>query len=167
MVDKTFQVMAGSFRVNFRIHQFPTTAETLLLAFLPHHSDPLYIRLLQIVSLPSNFAFLGQYTDVRASASLPPVPRQLIVRALSRDPGFVETYFSFVVARIKRGHGYSSMIVKWSTLTIETILQMRQARVKDEDPHERRREVTQDRDSPLPVSIPALLECLCHQMVSA
>jgi U3 small nucleolar RNA-associated protein 10 len=117
---------------DFRIHQFTASAESLLLTFLPYHSEPLYTRILQIVSLPSNFSFLSQYTNIRISSTLPPVSRQLFVRALSRDPVFLESYFTFVINRATSGHSYSGMIVKWSTITIETILQMRQARTAEE-----------------------------------
>jgi hypothetical protein len=84
------------------------------------------------VSLPSNFSFLSQYTDLRKAASLPPVPRQLFIRALSRNPVFLEAYFTFVTTRVKNGHGYSAMTLMWSAMTIEAVLQMRQGRVNEE-----------------------------------
>jgi U3 small nucleolar RNA-associated protein 10 len=104
----------------------------LLLTFLPHHAESLYSRLLQIITLPPNFAFLSQYTDIRKASKLPPVPRQLFVRAISRDPLFLETYFTFTVARVKSGHGYPAMVKKWIGFTAEAILQMRQARISEE-----------------------------------
>jgi U3 small nucleolar RNA-associated protein 10 len=116
----------------FKIHQFPVSAEALLCTFLPYHTEPVYTRLLTIISLPPAFAFLSQYNDIRTAATLPPVPRQLFIRALSRNPVFLETYFTYVIARIKNGHGYTAMTVLWSTMTIEAILQMRQARVNEE-----------------------------------
>jgi U3 small nucleolar RNA-associated protein 10 len=111
---------------------FPANAEALLFSLLPYHEQPVYQRLLEIVSLPSKFAFLSQYNNIRTAADLPPVPRQLLIRTLSSDAIFLETYFEFVLSRVKSGHGYPAMINTWSTLTIETILQMRQARVSDE-----------------------------------
>jgi U3 small nucleolar RNA-associated protein 10 len=116
-----------------RIHQFPVTAETLLLTFLPYHTEPLYARLLQIISLPPIFSFLEQYTNIRVSATLPPVPRQHFIRALSRDPTFLEKYSTFLVSCVHSGHGFSAQIVTWTTLLVEAILQMRQARTSDED----------------------------------
>ena len=115
-----------------RIHQFPATAETVLLTLLPHHTENLFIRFIQIVSLSDKFSFLSQYTDLRAASTLPPPPRQLFIRALSKDPAFLETYFEFVVTRVKRGNGYTAMIKTWSGLTVEAILQMRQSRIPDE-----------------------------------
>jgi U3 small nucleolar RNA-associated protein 10 len=99
---------------------------------MPYHTTTLFGRILQIVTLQPNFSFLAQYNDIRASSTLPPVPRQLFIRSLSRDPVFLEAYFSFVVTRVKGGNGYSSMITLWSGLTIEAVLQMRQARKSDE-----------------------------------
>jgi U3 small nucleolar RNA-associated protein 10 len=116
----------------FRIHVFPQNSEALLFNFLPYHAQPVYQRLLEIVSLPSKFAFLSQYNNIRTAANLAPVPRQLLIRTLSSDAVFMETYFEFVVSRVKSGYGYPLMIHTWSTLTVETILQMRQARVNDE-----------------------------------
>jgi U3 small nucleolar RNA-associated protein 10 len=92
----------------------------------------LFIRFVQIVLLTEKFSFLSQYTDLRAASTLPPPPRQLFIRALSKDPAFLETYFDFLVARVKRGNGYTAMIKTWSGLTVEAILQMRQARIPDE-----------------------------------
>jgi U3 small nucleolar RNA-associated protein 10 len=115
-----------------RIHQFPVTAATLLFTLMPYHITTLFGRILQIVTLQPNFSFLAQYNDIRASSTLPPVPRQLFIRSLSRDPVFLEAYFTFVVTRVKGGNGYSSMITLWSGLTIEAVLQMRQARKSDE-----------------------------------
>ena len=115
-----------------RIHQFPVTAETLLLSFLPYHTSPLYTRLLQIISLPQPFSFLQQYTNIRLAASLPPVPRQHFIRALSRDPHFLEKYFTHVTSRVRSGYGFTAQIHTWTTLTVETILQMRQARTSEE-----------------------------------
>jgi hypothetical protein len=92
----------------------------------------LYTRLLQIISLPPSFAFLNQYNNIATSANLPPVPRQLFVRAISRDPIFMESYLTFVVTRVKSNHGYSVMIKKWMGLTAEAIFQMRQTRIKEE-----------------------------------
>lgn len=117
---------------DIRIHKFPVTAESLLFTFQPYHAEPVYTRLVQIVARPSIFSFLSQYADVRTAATLPPVPRQLFTRAISRNSVFLETYFNFVIARVKTGHGYTAMTVMWSTMTIEAILQMRQARVGEE-----------------------------------
>jgi len=117
---------------DLRIHVFPVTAESLLFTFLPYHKEPLYARLLQIVSLLPKFAFLGQYADIKAASNLPPVPRQLFVRAMSRDSVFLESYSEFVVSRVKNGFGYSIMITTWVGLLVETISQMRQSRVGEE-----------------------------------
>ena len=104
----------------------------MLFTLLPYHTENLFIRFVQIVSLTEKFSFLSQYTDLRAASTLPPPPRQLFIRALSKDPVFLETYFDFLVARVKRGNGYTAMIKTWSGLTVEAILQMRQARIPDE-----------------------------------
>jgi hypothetical protein len=115
-----------------RIHLFPATAETVLFTLLPYHTENIFIRFIQIVTLSEKFSFLSQYTDLRTASTLPPPPRQLFIRALTKDPSFLETYFTFLTTRIKRGSGYKSMITTWSILTIETILQMRQSRIPDE-----------------------------------
>ena len=103
-----------------------------MFTFLPYHADELYRRFLQIVSLPSHFAFLSNYHDIRVASTLPPVPRQLFIRALSKNSVFLEAYFASIVSRVKSGHGYPAMIVKWTSLAVEAILQMRQARVNEE-----------------------------------
>lgn len=103
-----------------------------MFTFLPYHAEPLYLRLLQIVPLPPLFAFLSQYHDIRVASTLPPVPRQLLIRALSRDSTFLNRYFDFIVSRIKSGYGYPAMIVTWTTLAVEAVVQMRQARVSEE-----------------------------------
>lgn len=133
MARPTIQVCSSSLPyLTCRIHQFPATAETVLFTLLPYHSDNQFIRFVQIVSLTDKFSFLSKYTDLRAAANLPPPPRQLFIRALSKDPSFLETYFEFVVTRVKRGNGYAAMIKTWSGLTVEAILQMRQSRIPDE-----------------------------------
>lgn len=103
-----------------------------MFTLLPYHTENLFIRFVQIVSLSDKFSFLSQYADLRAAATLPPPPRQLFIRALSKDPAFLEGYFEFVVSRVKRGNGYTSMTKTWSSFTVEAILQMRQARIPDE-----------------------------------
>lgn len=108
------------------------TAESLLFALLPHHAEPLYSRLLQTVALPLKFSFLGQYNDIRTASNLPPVPRQLFIRALYRDPVFLDAYLTYILKRVKSGHGFAAMIRKWTTMIVEAILQMRQSRVGDE-----------------------------------
>jgi U3 small nucleolar RNA-associated protein 10 len=90
------------------------------------------MRLLQIVSLPPKFAFLGQYTNARTAETLPPVPRQLFIRAISRDSVFLESYCQYIVSRVKNNFGFPAMITTWVTLLVESINQMRQSRVNDE-----------------------------------
>jgi U3 small nucleolar RNA-associated protein 10 len=99
---------------------------------LPHHSEPLFLRLVQIISLPSKFNFLKQYADIQKAATLPPIPRQLFVSTISLDPVFLESYFTFVVTRVKSSHGHPAMISKWNKLTLEAIVQMRDAKIGEE-----------------------------------
>jgi hypothetical protein len=134
MVNPTIQVASvlRKYVLMFRIHQFPVTAETLLFTFLPHHKEPLYSRLLQIVSLPPHFSFLSQYTNLKISSTLPPVPAQLLVRNLARDTVLLEAYQTYIQTRAKSKALPTQATHKCLVLVGETILAMRQARVAEE-----------------------------------
>jgi U3 small nucleolar RNA-associated protein 10 len=92
----------------------------------------MYTRLLQIISLPPHFTFLSQYTDLKISSTLPPVPAQLLVRNLSRDAVFLEAYQTYIQVRAKKGILPTQSTHKYLVLVGETILAMRQARVAEE-----------------------------------
>lgn len=133
MVNPTIQVsyLSGN-KSDSRIHKFPVTAETLLFTFLPHHKEPVYTRLVQIVSLPPHFTFLSQYTNLKISSALPPVPAQLLVRNLSRDTVLLEAYQTYIQTRAKKHILPTLAIHKYLVLVGETILAMREARVAEE-----------------------------------
>ena len=116
----------------YRIHQFPVTAETLLFTFLPYHREPVYTRLIQIVSLPAHFTFLSQYKDPKSAQSLPPVPLALLTHNLARDPVFLETYLNYIHSRAEQHVLPTPATHKYLVLAGETILAMRQARVPEE-----------------------------------
>lgn len=105
-------------------------AESLLLMALPYYSTPIFLRLLDTISmpLPPIFSFLNN-----AKKTIKNPSRNLIVRALAADLELHRLVASYIVKTISNGYEYQLLLTFWSSMSIWVILLMKEKGVNQED----------------------------------
>lgn len=113
---------------NDRIHIH--NAEAILLNALPYYSEPVFMRLLDVIPtpLPEVFSFLHNSKTTVQNPN-----RQLIVRALSSDSSLFLLVQSHVVDVIKQGRDYNALLAFWSATSIWSMSVMKDAGKNAED----------------------------------
>ncbi|KAH0357099.1 hypothetical protein KCU81_g635, partial [Aureobasidium melanogenum] len=91
----------------FRVHEYNT--ESLVLAFLPYHANPVFPTMLSILpkTLPPTLKFLQPYIS---SLSCP--PSQALVYAAVNNPSFFTAFNTYVVRTANLGH-HSVMVLQF------------------------------------------------------
>lgn len=102
-------------------------AESLLLAALPYYSQPVFVRFLDVVTLPPRLAFLA---NAKKAFSNP--PRNLMIRALASEPASRELICEYSTRVIFQGRGFHELLAFWSSMVIWTMVSMRDFGATDE-----------------------------------
>lgn len=112
----------------FQIHIH--NAEALLLTMLPYYSSSVFMRILDVIPtpLPPAFQFLTTPKKTYQNPS-----RNLLVRALATDSQLCELVLSQIVKCIKDHREYHSMLAFWSSVSIWTLVSMKENRANSED----------------------------------
>lgn len=99
-------------RFHIQIHN----TESLLMATLPWHESPEFVRILDIISvnnLPPVFQFLSG-----AKSNMQGPSRAALVRVLARDNQLFNAFNAFELSVIRHGCTYNRQLVFWSSLDI-------------------------------------------------
>lgn len=112
----------------FQIHVH--NAETMLLAMLPYYSSSVFMRVLDVipVPLPQAFSFLTTPKKTYQNPS-----RNLLIRALATDSQLCELVSSYIIKCIKDHREYHNMLAFWSSVSIWTLVSMKENRANSED----------------------------------
>lgn len=102
-------------------------SETLLLAALPYYNQPVFLRFLDVVTLPPRLAFLA---NAKKAFSNP--PRNLMVRAFASEPASRELICEYTIQTVSQGRGFHELLALWSSMAIWTMVSMRDFGASDE-----------------------------------
>ncbi|KAK9479276.1 hypothetical protein V1514DRAFT_328929 [Lipomyces japonicus] len=111
----------------FKINEL--NSELLILTFLPYYSHPIFLRILDIIQfpLPKLFSFLS---NTKSASQLP--PKNLIIRALSRDAELFALISEHVVSLINSHREWHTLLSFWSSITISIILALKESNTSEE-----------------------------------
>lgn len=103
--------------------------EILILTFLPYHSHSIFQRVLDVVQapLPPLFGFLSN-----AKLTATPIPRNTLIRALTRDAQLFSLVCEFTVSQINSHCEYHTLLSFWTSTSISVILALKDANTPDE-----------------------------------
>ncbi|RPA77525.1 hypothetical protein BJ508DRAFT_228743 [Ascobolus immersus RN42] len=101
----------------FRVHiHIPIQ---LLLTFLPHHGQIIFIRIIEIIpenSFPNPFGFLRQFRK-----SVTPPPKSLFTTALATRPDFFNIVSEHMVDMVKHKRNFAELTHFWASTTVEAV----------------------------------------------
>ncbi|KAK7207448.1 hypothetical protein BZA70DRAFT_271308 [Myxozyma melibiosi] len=111
----------------FKINEM--NREILLLTFLPYHSHSVFQRILDVVQgpLPPLFGF---FSNAKLTAT--PIPRNTLVRALTRDVQLFALVSEFTVSQVQAHCEYHTLLSFWTSISISVILALKDANTPDE-----------------------------------
>ena len=110
----------------YDIHARPTTASTTLLATLPCHEEPFFLRLLQLIDLASmpTWSFLRPHAAPGATTA---VPRTVIAKQLAKDTSLLREICRLSQRNSKLPNSSQSLSFTAAVLVEAMTLQMRQS----------------------------------------
>ena len=96
----------------FRVHEY--NLEPLLLAFLPYHSTPMFMKLLGLLPdrLPSSFKFLKPYINAGSNP-----PTHVIIYSATNNSSFFSAFNKFMVNIFTMNAHSSSLISFWTSIS--------------------------------------------------
>lgn len=103
----------------FRIHEYNTS--TLLLAFLPYHTTPLFLNVLSLVpnTIPPALKVLNPY-----KRSLTSPPRHPLVHSATTNRQFFSAFNNHVFHVCREGGAYQGLMSFWAGITTEAVAGM-------------------------------------------
>ncbi|CRG90866.1 U3 small nucleolar RNA-associated protein 10 [Talaromyces islandicus] len=103
----------------FRVHEYNTAF--LLLTFLPYHSLPIFLGLLNILpeNLTPGFNYLVPYKKSRINP-----PRDAIIRAAVKNKDFFTALSNYTIQVSKQKAHYHGLLVFWSGITTQACSEM-------------------------------------------
>lgn len=110
---KTVEWLVRRFHIN--IHN----AELLLLAALPYHNQPLFVKFLNVVprsSFPSIFEWVTGYKEL-----LKPVPTSSVLKAFHNDFEIFKLYSLYLIEHLRNKTVYKEQLVFYLTLTVQLL----------------------------------------------
>ncbi|KAK9460497.1 uncharacterized protein V1516DRAFT_712548 [Lipomyces oligophaga] len=112
-----------------RFHINEMNRELLLLTFLPYYSHSIFSRILDVIStpLPPLFNFLSN-----AKVTTTVVPKNLLIRALTRDAQLFNLVSDFIVSQVSHHFEYHTLLSFWTSSTIAVILNLKSSNTSEE-----------------------------------